>query len=54
MRNLYALILVACMTGCTRSAVDTSPIGGGLAVVGLSIIVSTLVSRMRQKGGSDE
>lgn len=54
MRNLCALILVACLTGCSRSAVDTSPIGGGLAVIGLSIIVSTLIARIRHKGGADD
>jgi hypothetical protein len=54
MRNLYALLLVACLTGCTRSGPDMSPVGGGLAVVGLSLIVSTLLIRIRQKGGSED
>jgi hypothetical protein len=54
MRNLTALFLVAMLSGCARSQVDTSPIGGGLAVIGLSIILSTILLRMRIKGGSED
>jgi len=54
MRNLMALFLITFLTGCSRSGPDMSPIGGGLAVIGLSVIVSTMIMRMRSKGGSSD
>ena len=54
MRILITLLFIVCVSGCTRPEPDMSPIGGGLAVIGLSIIVSTVVVLVCGKGGLDD
>ncbi len=44
------------LSGCTREP-DMTPIGGGLAIVGLALIVSAVIQRLphtRQKGDDYE
>jgi hypothetical protein len=47
-KQFIALYLLAGLTGC--SAVDTSPIGGGLAVIGLALIVAAVINTLTGKG----
>jgi|SaaInlLV_10m_DNA_1039704.scaffolds.fasta_scaffold173588_1 hypothetical protein len=54
MRNLCALILVTCLTGCTRSQPDMSPVGGGLAVIGLGIIIAAFICSVFRNGGDND
>jgi hypothetical protein len=51
-RHFIVLLTMIPMAGC--SAVDTSPIGGGLAVVGLALIVAAVINTLAGKGGDDE
>ena len=53
-RNLIALLFVSCMTGCVRSQPDMSPVGGGLAVIGLGIVVAAFIISVFGNGGRDE
>lgn len=54
MRGLIASLFLALLSGCSRSAVDTSPIGSGLAVIGLALIVAAIINTLAGKGGDDE
>lgn len=54
MRNLIALIFVSSMTGCVRGGSDMGPVGGGLAVIGLAMIVAAIINTLSGKGGDDE
>ena len=53
MSLLILLILCLFLTGC-GGVPDMGPIGAGLAIIGLSLIVSKLVERIRGNGGDHE
>ena len=53
-RNLIALLFVSCMTGCVRGGSDMGPVGGGLAVIGLAMIVAAIINTISGKGGDDD
>lgn len=54
MKEFIAILFVASLSGCSRSAVDTLPIGGGLAVIGLALVVAAIINTLAGKGGDDE
>jgi hypothetical protein len=53
-RNLIALLFVSCMTGCVRGGSDMGPVGGGLAVIGLGIIVAAFICSVFRNGGDND
>ncbi len=53
MSLLILLILCLFLTGCGGGP-DMAPIGAGLCVIGLSLIVAKLVERIRSMGGDHE
>lgn len=53
--SLTTLPFLLTLTGCT-SGPDMGPIGGGLAVIGLAIVIGAVVLRLPadRKGGDDD
>ena len=52
---LPALPFLFTLTGCTNGP-DMGPIGGGLAIIGLAVIVSAVIRHLpsNRKGGDDD
>ncbi|MEI6278724.1 MAG: hypothetical protein WCQ16_04985 [Verrucomicrobiae bacterium] len=53
MRKLI-LILPVALTGCGSNAPDFGPIGAGLAVIGLGIVIAALIIAIFRKGGGGD
>ena len=53
MRSLIAALYIALLSGCSRGP-DMGPVGGGLAVIGLALIVAAVINTLAGKGGDDE
>ena len=55
MRNLILTIpTAAALTGCGTSAPDFGPIGAGLSVIGLGIVIGALILAIFKKGGGGD
>ena len=55
MRKLILTIPAAvALTGCGSSAPDFGPIGAGLSVIGLGIVVGALILAIFRKGGGGD
>jgi len=55
MRKLILLApITAALTGCGQAAVDLGPVGAGLGVIGLGIVVGALILAIFRKGGGDD
>lgn len=52
-RSLIAALYIALLSGCSRGP-DMGPVGGGLAVIGLALIVAAVINTLAGKGGDDE
>ena len=52
-RSLIATLYIALLPGCSRGS-DMGPVGGGLAVIGLAMIVAAIINTLAGKGGDDE
>ncbi|MCC6355229.1 MAG: hypothetical protein IT577_15160 [Verrucomicrobiae bacterium] len=56
MRRAYAILMVALFTGCSSgNAPDMGPVGGGLSVIGLGIVVAAFITAVASamRGGDD-
>lgn len=51
--NLRLLLIACFLTGC-KTGPDYTPVGGGLAVVGLAIVVASIVLRLPSTGKEDK
>lgn len=54
MKFILTPLFLLPMTGCSGGGSDMTPVGAGLATVGLCLIISKLVERLRSKGDDDE
>ena len=55
MRKLILTIPVAvALTGCGGNAPDFGPIGAGLSVIGLGIVIGALILAIFRKGGGSD
>lgn len=43
MRRAWAILMVGLLTGCNSGAPDMGPVGGGLSVIGLGIVVAAFI-----------
>ncbi len=65
MRRALAILAVAALAGCKSATPDMGPVGGGLSVIGLAIVVAAFIRavaaamcrgedhRDREGGGGD-
>ena len=53
MRKLTLLLPLA-FTGCGSNAPDFGPIGAGLSVIGLGIVIGALILAIFRKGGGGD
>ena len=54
-RCLLPLIVVLGLTGCGDKGPDMGPVGAGLSVIGLGIVIgATIIALLGKKGGGDE
>ena len=47
----FLLTLLVALTGCASKQPDMSPIGAGLSVIGLGLVVGCLILAIFRKGG---
>jgi hypothetical protein len=52
--KLITLLTMIPIAGCSRSGPDMSPIGGGLAVIGLGIIIAAFICSVFRSGGDND
>jgi hypothetical protein len=43
MRRAWAILMVGLLTGCATGGPDMGPVGGGLSVIGLAIVVAAFI-----------
>ena len=53
MRKLI-LFLPMALTGCGSTGPDLGPIGAGLSVIGLGIVIAALILALFRKGGGGD
>jgi hypothetical protein len=54
-KTIQLLALALVVTGCTKSGPDMGPVGAGLSVIGLGIVIASVVrALLRPRGGRDE
>jgi hypothetical protein len=49
MKRAWSILVVALLSGCASGGPDMGPVGGGLSVIGLAIIVAAVI---RSIGGA--
>lgn len=54
MRALAIILVATLMTGCNSGTPDMGPVGGGLSVIGLAIVVAAFIAALAGKGGRHE
>jgi len=52
--KMLILILPVALTGCGGNAPDFGPIGAGLSVIGLGIVIAALILAIFHKGGGGD
>ena len=52
--KLLMLLTMIPVAGCSRSGSDMGPVGSGLAVIGLALIVAAIINTLAGKGGDNE
>lgn len=54
-RCVLPVIVVFGLTGCATTEPDMGPVGAGLSVIGLGIVIgATIIALLGRKGGGDE
>ena len=54
-RCVLPVIVVFGLTGCATTGPDMGPVGAGLSVIGLGIVIgATIIALLGKKGGGDE
>jgi len=54
-KTIQLLALAQVLTGCAKSGPDMGPVGAGLSVIGLGIVIAAVVlALLRPRGGRDE
>lgn len=50
-RIIRAILVLSLLPGCQSGGPDMGPIGGGLSVIGLALVVAAFVGAIFGKGG---
>jgi hypothetical protein len=54
-RCIMPVVIVVSLTGCATTGPDMGPVGAGLSVIGVGIIIgATIIALLGKKGGGDE